>query len=202
MEEEEEEEETRCPFSVKRPFFSFFFSNWRNDTPTHEQSSDIIVAKSKGFFISSFHHDFPFRLFRLITRIYEFLSLEKMTWQNEFPDYTTPDPWAQDTFVLVHQHGPGERRMGKKKREEVENTRARRNCVKALFLRSSVKRYGRVSRARVDFSSPFRPFLRLFSILLSPSLLSPASFSLQSTAGFSPLGCSAFFSRGVVTTPI
>lgn len=113
MEEEEEEEETRCPFSVKRPFFSFFFSNWRNDTPTHEQSSDIIVAKSKGFFISSFHHDFPFRLFCLITRIYEFLSLEKMTWQNEFPDYTTPDPWAQDTFVLVHQHGRGKEDGGK-----------------------------------------------------------------------------------------
>lgn len=86
-----------------------------------------------------------------------------MTWQNEFPDYTTPDPWAQDTFVLVHQHGPGERRMGKKKREEVENTRARRNCVKALFLRSSVKRYGRVSRARVDFSSPS----------VSPTILHP-----------------------------
>lgn len=54
---------------------------------------------------------------------------------------------------------------------QVENTRARRNCVKALFLRSSVKRYARVSRARVDFSSPFRPFLRLFSILLSPCRL-------------------------------
>lgn len=54
---------------------------------------------------------------------------------------------------------------------QVENTRARRNCVKALFLRSSVKRYDRVSRARVDFSSPFRPFLRLFSILLSPCRL-------------------------------
>lgn len=42
-----------------------------------------------------------------------------MTWQNEFPDYTTPDPWAQDTFVLVHQHGPGGRRMGKKRRLKI-----------------------------------------------------------------------------------
>lgn len=36
-----------------------------------------------------------------------------MTWQNEFPDYTTPDPWAQDTFVLVHQHGRGKEDGGK-----------------------------------------------------------------------------------------
>lgn len=72
--------------------------------------------------------------------------------------------------MLVHRHGRG-KEDEKKMAGQVENTRARRNCVKALFLRSSVKRYDRVSRARVDFSSPFRPFLRLFSILLSPCRL-------------------------------
>lgn len=93
------------------------------------------------------------------------------------------------------------REGGWKKKWRVENTRARRNCVKALFLRrSSVKRYASVSRARVDFSSPFRPFLRPFSILLSPSPRH-ASRSYPPPA-FHPLVAQLFFSRGVVTTPI
>lgn len=64
----------------KRGFFfaskGHFFFYRRNDTPTHEQSSDIIVAKSKGFFHHSTTFHSTFHLFRLITRIYEFLSQE------------------------------------------------------------------------------------------------------------------------------
>lgn len=199
MEEEEEEEETRCPFSVKRPFFPFFFQLKKrySDAWTIVGYNRRKVQRILHFIISS-RLSIPFIPFNYSDL--RVLVVGENDLAKRIPRLYNTGSLGAGYVCSCSSTRTRRKEDGEKK--EVENTRARRNCVKALFLRSSVKRYGRVSRARVDFSSPFRPFLRLFSILLSPSLLSPTSFSLQSTVGFSPLGCSAFFSRGVVTTPI
>lgn len=94
------EEETRSAFfAFKRPFF-FFFRLKKYDTPTHEQSSDIIVGKVQKI-LPSFH-DFPFDvpLFRLITRIYEFLSQENEL-AKRIPRLYVPDTWIRAGFVCA-----------------------------------------------------------------------------------------------------
>lgn len=93
----------------ERPFFFY----WRNDTPTHEQSSDIIVAKSKGFFHHSTTFHSTFHLFRLITRIYEFLSQENDLAKRIPRLYTAWIPGRRIRLCLFTDTDEG-RRMKKK----------------------------------------------------------------------------------------
>lgn len=155
-------EETRDAFFTSKDYLFFLFFSIE-ETILRTIVYIYIIAKDSSIFsrFSIRHSVIPFN--------YSHLRVSCRREENE----STKQVGCLDAgFVCACSPTRG---RGKEKKKNggtwrVENTRARRNCVKALFLRrSSVKRYASVSRARVDFSSPFRPFLRPFSILLSPS---------------------------------
>lgn len=153
------EEETRFLFCVKRPFFFYR----RNDTPTHEQSSDIIVAKSKGFFHHSTTFHSTFHLFRLITRIYEFLSQENDLAKRIPRLYTAWIPGRRIRLCLFTDTDEG-RRMKKN-----GGAGWKYACKKKLRESSLLEKLGQKIRPRLKGSR--RLFVAFPSV--SPTILHP-----------------------------